>query len=139
MDNNQLTPLETKIVQEFRERFGSQEHPHQILANDGDMEVFLLKAIRTATEQGRNDAIAYIKKYWVSGEKRLWEEVLEAARAEKSDKKLAAYQVGDDAPVVVPYSQLDHNHCWNQGKSPACGLPLEGHTVCCLCAIPRKK
>lgn len=28
-----------------------------------------------------------------------------------------------------------HIHCWNQGKSPACGIPLEKHTQCCLCEI----
>lgn len=38
---------------------------------------------------------------------------------------------------MKPYYQIDHIHCWNQGKSPACGLPKETHTVCCLCAIPR--
>lgn len=31
-----------------------------------------------------------------------------------------------------------HFHCWQQGKSPACGLKT-GHKVCCLCAIPVPK
>lgn len=26
-----------------------------------------------------------------------------------------------------------HTHCWNQGKSLACGIPLEKHKQCCLC------
>lgn len=36
-----------------------------------------------------------------------------------------------------PYYQTDHTHCWSQGKNPACGLPRDTHTKCCLCAIPR--
>ncbi len=39
----------------------------------------------------------------------------------------------------IPYYQIDHSHCWNQGKKPACGIPLETHKVCCLCAIERKE
>lgn len=31
-----------------------------------------------------------------------------------------------------------HFHCWNQGKVPACGLPLKTHKICCLCAIPKR-
>lgn len=26
-----------------------------------------------------------------------------------------------------------HSHCWNQGKSPACGQSLASHKQCCLC------
>lgn len=36
-----------------------------------------------------------------------------------------------------PYRQRDHSHCWAQGKEPACGIPIERHTVCCLCELPR--
>lgn len=40
----------------------------------------------------------------------------------------------------VNYSHVSHTHCWeqtmfmveNDGK-PACGIPLEKHTQCCLC------
>lgn len=31
---------------------------------------------------------------------------------------------------------FSHSHCWNQGKSPACGQPLENHKQCCLCDTP---
>jgi hypothetical protein len=33
--------------------------------------------------------------------------------------------------VKTDYS---HTHCWNQ-KTPACGIPLEKHTQCCLCDV----
>lgn len=39
----------------------------------------------------------------------------------------------------APYHQTDHIHCWTQGGEPACGIPLEKHTMCCLCALPSKK
>jgi hypothetical protein len=32
------------------------------------------------------------------------------------------------------YNHLSHTHCWNQ-ESPACGIPLEKHTQCCLCDL----
>lgn len=38
-----------------------------------------------------------------------------------------------------PYYQIDHDHCWNQGKEPACGLPKDTHEICCLCVIPKWK
>lgn len=37
--------------------------------------------------------------------------------------------------LTVPYNQIDHHHCWNQGKEPACGIPLKKHKICCLCAV----
>lgn len=40
---------------------------------------------------------------------------------------------------ILHYYQTDHYHCWNQGKKPACGIPLEKHKICCLCAIKYKK
>lgn len=38
--------------------------------------------------------------------------------------------------------KYSHSHCWNQGKSPACGQPLKNHKQCCLCDTvykPRKR
>ena len=38
--------------------------------------------------------------------------------------------------------KYSHSHCWNQGKNPACGQPLENHKQCCLCDTvykPRKR
>lgn len=32
-----------------------------------------------------------------------------------------------------------HTHCWNQGKSPACGQKIENHKQCCLCDTPMQK
>ncbi len=29
---------------------------------------------------------------------------------------------------------FSHSHCWHQ-KTPACGIPLEKHTQCCLCDV----
>jgi hypothetical protein len=29
-----------------------------------------------------------------------------------------------------------HTCCWNQGKSSACGQPIENHKQCCLCDTP---
>lgn len=48
---------------------------------------------------------------------------------------LRAFSEGPD----TPYHEVDHNHCWEQGKSPACGIPLKWHVMCCLCAIDYKK
>lgn len=36
-----------------------------------------------------------------------------------------------------PYSEIDHDHCWQQGKSPACGQKIE-HAKCCLCGILKR-
>lgn len=33
----------------------------------------------------------------------------------------------------VPYSQIDHSHCWTSDKPP-CGQKIE-HLVCCLCGL----
>lgn len=33
------------------------------------------------------------------------------------------------------YEHVSHKHCWNQKGSPACGIPLERHTQCCLCDL----
>ena len=33
-----------------------------------------------------------------------------------------------------PYNQRDHTHCKNQDV-PACGIPKEKHTMCCLCGV----
>jgi hypothetical protein len=30
---------------------------------------------------------------------------------------------------------INHTHCFDQGESPACGIPLEKHGMCCLCGI----
>lgn len=38
--------------------------------------------------------------------------------------------------------KYSHSHCWQQGKNPACGQPLENHKQCCLCDTvykPRKR
>jgi len=59
---------------------------------------------------------------------------LGSGRQEKIDKvktSLAA-ELG-----MTDYYLYDHTHCWNQGDSPACGLPKDTHTICCLCAKPR--
>lgn len=29
-----------------------------------------------------------------------------------------------------------HTHCWAQKQPPACGIPLDKHTQCCLCDTP---
>lgn len=41
--------------------------------------------------------------------------------------------------TVRAYHEIDHAHCWHQGKSPACGLPLKTHKICCLCELPVRK
>lgn len=28
-----------------------------------------------------------------------------------------------------------HHHCWDQKQPPACGIPLDKHTQCCLCDL----
>lgn len=33
------------------------------------------------------------------------------------------------------YNHISHSHCWDQGGNPACGIPLEKHTQCCLCDL----
>lgn len=37
------------------------------------------------------------------------------------------------------YSEIDHYHCWAQGKSPAFGKSLEWHKMCCLCGKEYKR
>lgn len=58
----------------------------------------------------------------------------------KSEKKAAAARENGKkgGRPKKPYYMTDHFHCWKQGKSPACGIPLEKHMVCCLCEKPRK-
>lgn len=38
---------------------------------------------------------------------------------------------------VIDYERNhSHYHCWHQDQPPACGIPLEKHTQCCLCDTP---
>ena len=59
---------------------------------------------------------------------------------DKICKSLAS--LGDNKPTeellgknaVIDYANnYSHYHCWNQTQPPACGIPLEKHTHCCLC------
>jgi hypothetical protein len=67
---------------------------------------------------------------------------------EHSSEWCKGYRHGDDiecgcschnAPQEYKNYNRDysHTHCWNQKQPSACGIPLEKHTQCCLCDMPK--
>lgn len=64
----------------------------------------------------------------------------------KKDKETCLIHTEDGRLICTPRApkktynrDYSHTHCWNQGKSPACGQPLENHKQCCLCDMPMPK
>lgn len=37
------------------------------------------------------------------------------------------------------YERVSHTHCWNNGPTPPCNIPLEKHEQCCLCDMVAPK
>ncbi len=54
-------------------------------------------------------------------------------------KEISSFEEMLKRSVLNKYPREDydrnfsHFHCWQQGKSPACGQLLENHVQCCLC------